>query len=86
MKWGGPIFPAPSFLRPPPGVLGLRYALAPPRPGRPVAWREVSRKARIDVLTVAVNRLQRRAGGRPGGRRELFPFRNPAPTLRNPRL
>ena len=25
-------------------------------------------------------------GGAPGGRRELFSFRNPAPTLRNPRL
>ena len=83
---GRPDFSRPILFAASPGVLGLRYALAPPRPGRPVAWREVSRKARIDVLTVAVNRLQRRAGGRPGGRRELFPFRNPAPTLRNPRL
>ena len=43
----------PSFLRLP-RVLGFTLCASPPRLGRPVAWREVSRKARIDVLTVAV--------------------------------
>ena len=55
------------------GVLGLRYALPPPRLGRPVAWREVSRKARIDVLTVAVTAYNGGPAGGGGGRTGRMP-------------
>ena len=80
----------PSFLRLP-GCVGVTLICASPpeaRPSRRMA-RGVPKgpNRRFDRRSY---RLQRRAGGggrtRPGGRRELFPFRNPAPTLRNLRL
>ena len=81
VKWGGPLFPAPSFLRLPGGV-GVTLCARPPeaRPSRRMA-RGVPKgpNRRFDRRSYRLQR--RRGGGRPGGRRELFPFRNPAPTL-----
>ena len=82
--------PAPSFLRLP-GCVGVTLCAFPPRLGRPVAWREVSPKGPNRRFDRRSYRLQRRAGGGGGGARdradaESFPFRNPAPTLRNPEV
>ena len=46
--------------------VGVTLCASPPRLGRPVAWREVSRKARIDVMTVAVTAYN----GGPAGARD----------------
>ncbi len=79
----------PSFLRLP-RVLGLRLCASPPeaRPSRRMA-RGVPKgpNRRFDRRSYRLNGGPAGGGGgAPGGRRELFSFRNPAPTLRNPRL
>ena len=73
---GDPPRSRPRSVVPPPfcgslGVLGLRYALPPPRLGRPVAWREVSPKGpnrRFDRRSYRLLTAGRRGGARATGR------------------